>query len=81
MGLMGTRQRSVTEQVIAAVAELEGVDEQELHRPLYDVVDPDALDTLFRNASATVRFEYLGYDVTVTYGDTTRVDISPIEGV
>lgn len=78
MGLMGTTRRTVTEQVVAAVAELEGVDEQELDRPLYDVVDPDSLDTLFRNASAQVRFEYLGYAVTVTYGDTTTVDVTPV---
>lgn len=67
----------VTQQVITAVAEKEGVDEADLETPLYDVIDPDALDTLFRGGSGTVRFEYLEYVVTVDSDNT--VEVAPAE--
>lgn len=54
---------------------MDGADDAPLEQqtPLYDVVDPDALDDLFRTdrnfddggASGRVTFKYEGYDVTV----------------
>jgi len=46
--------------------------------PLYEVVDPDALDALFANSQTVgaVSFEYAGHDVTVRADG--HVDVSPI---
>ncbi|WP_423747291.1 HalOD1 output domain-containing protein (plasmid) [Haladaptatus sp. SPP-AMP-3] len=50
--------------------------------PLYDVIDPDALDRLFAPTQAgtrrhgTVTFQYCGYQVTVNSDRT--VDLDPI---
>ncbi|MCU4751973.1 hypothetical protein OB919_08250 [Halobacteria archaeon AArc-curdl1] len=70
--------------IIAAVAEKEGVDPTALEPPeydsLYDVLNPEALDSLFapRQNGATrsggfVEFEYAGYDVTVFSDGTVDV--------
>lgn len=65
---------SLSQRVIERVAEAEGVDPIEID-PLYSVIDPDALDSLFRpqlkesavpDSNAALRFEYHGYDVRVT---------------
>lgn len=53
--------------VVEAVAERAGVDATDLDRPLYDVIDPDALEALFpRDASG--RPECRGH-VSFPYGD------------
>lgn len=68
---------SISFDVITAVAEKEGVDPVELEPPkyeaLYDVVNPEALDSLFSSrqdgssrASGRVEFTFCGYDVVVT---------------
>jgi hypothetical protein len=59
--------------VVDAVAEAEGVDPLEL-APLYSVISPDALDSLFQPqfrmpgdpAEGQVRFSYEGYEVRVS---------------
>ncbi|MFC4437647.1 MULTISPECIES: HalOD1 output domain-containing protein [Natrialbaceae] len=73
-----------TQSIIEGVARHEGVDVTEVeppaYEPLYTVVNPEALDTLFRTATgsdtanARVSLEYAGYDITV-YGDG-RVDVA-----
>ena len=66
--------------VVDAVATRAGVDPASLSPPLYDAIDPDALDALVesdpkgRQSPPTVRFHYAGYAVTVD-GDGT-VDVS-----
>lgn len=57
----------VTVQIIERIADREQLDPRDLDRPLYDAVDPDALDALFRcdDADVTVEFRYLGYRVVV----------------
>lgn len=54
--------------VTSAVADAEGVDPWDL-RPLYDVVDPEALESLVGESSTDrvleVTFAYHGYEVTV----------------
>lgn len=68
--------RTVTLDIINAVAEAEGVSPLELHPRLYDVIDPDALESLLCNATApvTVRFEYAGWELAV--GTNTGVTIT-----
>ncbi|WP_135806995.1 HalOD1 output domain-containing protein [Halorussus marinus] len=60
---------SVSQCVVEAVAEAEGVAPTELSPPLYEVVDPDALDRLFAPRPAPsggrVVFSYNDYEVIV----------------
>lgn len=55
----------VTAAVATALADRENVPTDELSPPLYEVVDPEALASLFRNTSGRVTFEYREYEVTV----------------
>jgi hypothetical protein len=61
-----------TERVLQRVADAEGTEPSELEEPLYEAVDPDALETLFESVEdgphreeGKVRFPYQGYEVTV----------------
>lgn len=58
------------EQVLDAVAKEEGCSPLEFDQTLYDVIDPDALNTVLRDSSpdVAVTFSYQGYQVTV-HGD------------
>ncbi|KAB1188656.1 MULTISPECIES: HalOD1 output domain-containing protein [Haloferax] len=66
--------------VVRAVAEREGVDPTNLEPRLYDVINPDALDTLLATATTDaqspiiVRFEYAGYTVVVDSDGTLVVE-------
>lgn len=77
-----TRQQNPTETVVREVASLEGVDPIELD-PLFDVLDPEALDTLVREdgdrsrAPLRIEFVYHGYDVVVTSAGTVDVAGTP----
>lgn len=49
--------------------------------PLYDAVDPDALDAVVESAGmgrspAEIRFPYAGHRVTVSVAETVRVEIA-----
>jgi hypothetical protein len=67
---------------VDAVATKEDVAPEELSPPLYDVVDPQALDRLFdstarvqRGGPGRVAFRYLGYTIRVRAdGDVEVVD-------
>lgn len=68
--------RTLSEAVVDAVATAAGVDPLQLD-PLYESVDPDALDTIFmpeasgrpREGDASVAFSVCGYEVIVkSYG-------------
>lgn len=69
-------------QVIEAVAEATDSVQTEL-QPLYEVIDPDALDSLYSSldarSTATVTFRYEGCSVTVrTDGETApTVNVTP----
>lgn len=66
-----TRNEHLSHAVVRAVADAEGVDPTELDTPLYEAVDPDALDALYReneNSVTRMQFAYYGYRVTV-HGD------------
>lgn len=58
-----------------AVAEREGVDIIELDSPLHEVIDTEALDTLFAapQVDASVTFTYCGYAVEVDGDGEIRV--------
>lgn len=55
----------IVEQITTAVADAEGVSPVELSQPLYERIDPDALDRLVQTKDVTVRFSYHGYEVEV----------------
>lgn len=63
--------------VVMALADVAGVDPAEIGVPLYDVIDPDALDNLFSDKhdgsprmGGKVIFTILDYEVTVqSYGE------------
>jgi len=72
------QQVSPSEAVIYQVANHENVDPMDLS-PLYDVVDPDALDSLVGTANGNgadlqIEFTYAGYNVTVTGDGAVEVD-------
>lgn len=81
--------RSVSYDVIAAVAEREGADPTAIEPPeyeaLYDAVNPEALDSLFaprtdgtERATGRVEFTFCGYDIVVTSdGDVEVYDEKP----
>lgn len=80
---MPARSGPPSRRVVQAVAAAENVDPTDL-QPLYDVVDPDALDALFRptaagrpRSSGSVRFRYAQHDVVVQEGGAVRVDAAP----
>lgn len=57
---------SLSEAVVKAVAREDGVEPENLE-PLYEVIDGEALDTLFRDGQGEVTFSYSGYEVTVDH--------------
>ncbi|ARS88717.1 HalOD1 output domain-containing protein [Natrarchaeobaculum aegyptiacum] len=75
---------SLSFEVIAAIAEREGVDPTDIEPPtyeaLYDVINPEALDSLFApredgtpRSTGTVEFLFCGYHVTVSSDGTVDV--------
>lgn len=57
---------SLTATIVEKIADREGVEPTELRPPLYEVVNPDALESLFRSqGNGRVEFAYCGYDVVV----------------
>lgn len=53
--------------IVEAVADAEGVAPMELERPLYEAIDPEALETVFTDGSGHAVFQYYGYEVTVDH--------------
>ncbi|WP_415379600.1 HalOD1 output domain-containing protein [Halosimplex sp. TS25] len=65
----------VSLEVIEAIATVTGTDPLTMDPPLYDVVDTDALDSLYENgAVASVEFEYDGHTVVVDEERTVTID-------
>ena len=69
---------SISERVVDAVADHDGVSPLDISPPLFDAIDPDALDRLFADGrtGVTVAFSYAGYRVTVRDGG--RVELGPV---
>ena len=84
--ILDTPADSVTQDVVAAVADATGRD-PELLPPLYDVVDPDALETLanrpphvdHRSAGVEVTFDFADCVVTVSSTDGVAVSADPAD--
>ena len=74
-----TESRPVHERVISAVADANGVGPTELE-PLYETVDPEALDALFdAGIEGTIQFTYEDHDVVVSSDGETSVDGTVID--
>lgn len=63
---------SIVVSILTEIARREGDPPQELVPPLYNVIDPDALETLFRKPisgesqkTVTLEFTYLDYRIVV----------------
>lgn len=72
--------KSASDAVVRAVADADGIDPLDAP-PLYEVIDPDALDSLFdgsengtQHTAVTVTFVYNGYHVTVQSSRTVQVE-------
>lgn len=78
------RSGDISETVVLTVAEAVGVDPLELD-PLYDIIDPDALNSLFRPSvgspptTMTLQFSMAGCDVEV-HGDGEVIVTPATEG-
>lgn len=67
--------------VLEAVADHTDTDPADLDTPLYQAIDPDALDRLVESAAAvTVSFEYAGHAVTVESNGEIDIDCQPRSG-
>ena len=74
-----TQRKPVHEQVVYAVANANGVDPTDL-APLYETVDPEALDALFADGSAgAIKFTYEGHDVVVRGDGPATVDGTAVD--
>mgnify|MGYP000496680950 CR=1 FL=1 len=72
---------SASDQVVKSIAEKDGTDPLDLP-PLYESVDPDALDALFTPDSrepvlGKATFTHAGYEVTVAYDGEVVITASP----
>ena len=66
--------RPISERIVLGVADAEGVDHSELD-PLYETIDPDALDVLFRpDVRGSISFTYQGHNVAVGSDGGVSVD-------
>nr|WP_233340992.1 HalOD1 output domain-containing protein [Haloprofundus sp. MHR1] len=75
--------QNATDAVVLAVAEARNVDPLELE-PLYNVIDPDALNAIFSSAGPThdsveLEFAMAGCQVTVRGTGEIRVALPPTE--
>ncbi|WP_435159224.1 HalOD1 output domain-containing protein [Haladaptatus sp. DFWS20] len=61
---------SITAAVVTAVTEVNGTKPA---TPLYEVIDPDALENLYQHGSPEVSFEYAGQTVTIHPDRTVTV--------
>lgn len=69
--------------VVKAVAEITQTDPLSVEPPLYEEIDPDALDNLFEaNAAFRIRFSYAGHDVEIRSdaGGSVDVDVREASG-
>ena len=73
--------RSPSLRIVETVANAEGIDPVELEPPLYDAVDPNAIDDLFAATTTSnpsrngrLNFRYRGYDVTVRADGTVSLE-------
>lgn len=68
------REPALSTAVLQAIADYEGSDPRAVTPPLYESIDPEALDSLFRETSGEVTFEYKDYTITVGSNGTVEVE-------
>lgn len=74
------REEGISRTIVETVAEAEGVAPTELDACLYDIIDPDALNVLFRSGKddstteGVVSFTFNGYEVAVHADSTVEID-------
>ncbi|NGM68558.1 hypothetical protein G6M89_05950 [Natronolimnobius sp. AArcel1] len=78
-------EQSICYNVVATVAEHEGVAPETMQPPLHTAVDTDALEALFRNTTGswetpTVEFTYCGYSIRVDGPDAISVTEAGVTG-
>ncbi|WP_167768636.1 HalOD1 output domain-containing protein [Haloarcula amylovorans] len=74
---MGETSGSLSERIVQRVATTTNSDVVELP-PLYDSIDPDALDMTVKEMSGgAISFKYAGHEVTVTHGGAIRLEEQP----
>ncbi len=56
----------ISDLVIQAIAKAEECDPSMVTPPLYDAIDPDALDAIYARASPCMHFEYSDYQIEIT---------------
>lgn len=82
---------SIVVTILSEIGQREGYPPQELTPPLYTVIDPDALEALFRDPTpgesrdpVTVEFTYLDYRIVVRGPNEIEIhdsrDDGPIQG-
>jgi hypothetical protein len=59
--------------VIEAIIDDDDIDEEARQAPLYEVIDLDALDELFRDGTGKVIFEYQSRVIAVDHDGTVQV--------
>ncbi|WP_266082019.1 HalOD1 output domain-containing protein [Haladaptatus caseinilyticus] len=70
-----TDAESITTAIVTAVTEANGTKPA---TPLYEAINPDALEELYEHGSPKVNFEYIGYRVTIHSDRTVSVsDLDP----
>lgn len=60
--------------ILYEVADQTGIPPEKLNPPLYDVIDPEALDAIFRGETGFLSFEYHGYVVTVSHSGDVALE-------
>lgn len=67
---------SMSQLIIEAIAEEEGVSPTEVTPPLYEVINPDALNKLFSaDQRGQISFTYRGYEVTANQNRECTVQL------
>lgn len=74
---MSREKPSMERAIINAVANRENIEPEHLSVPLYDVIDPEALDSLFRDSFGYVTFRYHGYVVRIHHDRTVELLTDP----
>lgn len=66
-----------SEKVVKAIAAAESIDATDIREPLFEVINPEALNSLFVDSecdAGRVAFDYRGYRVVVTHTGTIELD-------
>ncbi len=65
---------TLTQEVVSAVARAEGIDPTAVEPPLFEAVDMEAMERLFRDTRGRLAFEYKDYLVTVSSSGDVVLD-------